>query len=206
MKIISIGHLCQWHKWCTLTCEYLRKFSKKFETALMVYSGAWGKLIHEKNRSRKSRDSVPLKVCTWEWYHWISLEKVINCYRFFIFFSPLNIWQDFKVLSCFMQKWIQPPACSDHGLHRILPSYWLTHFYWMKNPPKCCSSLLHRIVSPDNTLKLRPQGPPTTTIHLLTVKSPPIWSGSSSTPTIDCGSCRPSAFCWANNRLSFFTG
>ena len=29
---------------------------------LMVYSGAWGKLIHEKNRSQKSRDTVPLKV------------------------------------------------------------------------------------------------------------------------------------------------
>jgi hypothetical protein len=28
--------------------EPLRKFSKKFEMALMVYSGAWGKLIHEK--------------------------------------------------------------------------------------------------------------------------------------------------------------
>jgi hypothetical protein len=34
---------------------------KKFETALMVYSGAWGKLIHEKNqRHKKSRDTVPL--------------------------------------------------------------------------------------------------------------------------------------------------
>ncbi len=29
----------------------------------MVYAGAWGKLIHEKkNRSRKSRDTVPLKI------------------------------------------------------------------------------------------------------------------------------------------------
>ncbi len=28
--------------------------------AVMEYSGAWGKLIHEKNRSRKSRDTVPL--------------------------------------------------------------------------------------------------------------------------------------------------
>jgi hypothetical protein len=28
--------------------EPLRKFSKKFEMALMAYSGAWGKLIHEK--------------------------------------------------------------------------------------------------------------------------------------------------------------
>jgi hypothetical protein len=27
---------------------YLREFAKKFETALMVHSGAWGKLIHEK--------------------------------------------------------------------------------------------------------------------------------------------------------------
>ncbi len=31
-----------------------------------------------------------------------------------------------------MQKWIQPPACSDRGLHRILTSYWLAHFYLMK--------------------------------------------------------------------------
>jgi hypothetical protein len=29
-------------------CEYLREFSKKFETALMGYSGTWAKLIHEK--------------------------------------------------------------------------------------------------------------------------------------------------------------
>ncbi len=47
-------------------------------------------------------------------------------------FLILNIWKDFKVLSRFMQKWIQPPACSDHGLHRILSSYWLAHFYLMK--------------------------------------------------------------------------
>ncbi len=35
-----------------------------------------------------------------------------------------------------MQKWIQPPACSVHGLHRILSSYWLAHFYFMKKPAK----------------------------------------------------------------------
>jgi hypothetical protein len=28
----------------------------------MLYSDAWGKLIHEKTRSRKSRDTVPLKI------------------------------------------------------------------------------------------------------------------------------------------------
>jgi hypothetical protein len=42
------------------TCEYLRKFSNKFETVLMGYSGAGGKWIHEKTRSKKSRDTVPL--------------------------------------------------------------------------------------------------------------------------------------------------
>jgi hypothetical protein len=35
-------------------------------------------------------------------------------------------------MSRFMQKWIQPPACLDHGLHGILSSYWLAHFYLMK--------------------------------------------------------------------------
>ncbi len=55
-----ICHRCQQHRWSTLSCEYHREFSKKFETALMVYSGAWGTLIHEKTRSRKSRGTVPL--------------------------------------------------------------------------------------------------------------------------------------------------
>jgi hypothetical protein len=37
----------------TLNCEYLCEFSKKFETTLLVYAGAWGKLIHEKNQKSK---------------------------------------------------------------------------------------------------------------------------------------------------------
>jgi hypothetical protein len=36
-----------------LSCEYLREFSKKFETVLMGYSGAGGKLIDEKKQKRK---------------------------------------------------------------------------------------------------------------------------------------------------------
>jgi hypothetical protein len=32
---------------------------KKFETALIDYSGAWGKLIYEKTLTRKSRGIVP---------------------------------------------------------------------------------------------------------------------------------------------------
>jgi hypothetical protein len=39
--------------WRTLTCEYLHEFSKKFETTLMLFSGAWGKMIHEKNLKQK---------------------------------------------------------------------------------------------------------------------------------------------------------
>ncbi len=49
----SICHRCQRHQWQTLSCEYLREFSKKFETVLMEYSGAGGKLIHEKNQKQK---------------------------------------------------------------------------------------------------------------------------------------------------------
>ncbi len=40
-------------RWCTLSREYLRKFSKKFEMAERVHSGAGGKLIHEKNQKSK---------------------------------------------------------------------------------------------------------------------------------------------------------
>ncbi len=50
--------------------------------------------------------------------------------------SVLNIWKDFKVLSRFIQKLIRPPGCSDYGLYRIRSSYWLAHFYLLKNPPK----------------------------------------------------------------------
>ncbi len=42
------------------TWKYLREFSKKFEMILMLSSGAWGKVIHEKNLNKKSRDTVPL--------------------------------------------------------------------------------------------------------------------------------------------------
>ncbi len=41
----------------SLTSEYLREYSKKFETVLMGHSGAGRKLIHE---AKKSRDTVPL--------------------------------------------------------------------------------------------------------------------------------------------------
>ncbi len=57
-------------------------------------------------------------------------------YVFNFLFLILNIWQEFKVLSHFMKKLIQHLACSDHGLHRILSSYWLAHFHLMKKSAK----------------------------------------------------------------------
>jgi hypothetical protein len=36
-----------------LTCEYLLEFSKKFKIILLLLSGAWGKVIHEKNLKQK---------------------------------------------------------------------------------------------------------------------------------------------------------
>jgi hypothetical protein len=35
-----------------------------------------------------------------------------------------------------MQNLIQTPAGSDLGLHKILSSYWLAHFYLMKKSAK----------------------------------------------------------------------
>jgi hypothetical protein len=53
-------------------------------------------------------------------------------YVFDFLISVLNIWNNFKVLSRFMQNWTQPPA----GLHRILSSYWLAHCYLMTKSTK----------------------------------------------------------------------
>ncbi len=44
LKIFSICHRCQRHRWCTLSRENLRTFSKKFEMVMMVYLGdSWKK-------------------------------------------------------------------------------------------------------------------------------------------------------------------
>jgi hypothetical protein len=40
--------------------EYLREFWKKFETTLMVYLGAWGKLIYEKKPEVKNLVTLSL--------------------------------------------------------------------------------------------------------------------------------------------------
>ncbi len=58
------GKVCRWCRWyrCgTLTCEYLREFSKKFEMALVLFSGAWGRMIHAKNLNQKISWHCPCK-------------------------------------------------------------------------------------------------------------------------------------------------
>ncbi len=56
-----ICHRCRWYRWCTLTCEYLRKISKKFATVFTEYSETGGKLIHEKNQKLKISWHCPFK-------------------------------------------------------------------------------------------------------------------------------------------------
>ncbi len=62
LKIFFICHRCQRHWWSTLSCEYLHEFSKKFETVLMGYSGAGGKLIDEINQKQKISWHCPFKL------------------------------------------------------------------------------------------------------------------------------------------------
>ncbi len=57
----QICHRNQQPRWCTLTCEYLREFTKKFETVLMQYFVVGGKLIHQKNQKQKISWHCPFK-------------------------------------------------------------------------------------------------------------------------------------------------
>ncbi len=70
----------------------------------------------------------------------VSLESTLkghqSLYVLNFLFLILNIWKDYQVLNHFMLKWLQPSACSDHGLHRILSCYWLAHFHLMKKSVK----------------------------------------------------------------------
>jgi hypothetical protein len=58
MEIFLIEDFLYLLVWCTLSCEYLREFLKKFETALVLQSGGLGKLIHVENLKSKARGTV----------------------------------------------------------------------------------------------------------------------------------------------------
>ncbi len=89
-KIIRISHRYQRHQWCTLSCEYLRKFSKEFKTALMVYSGAWGKLIYKKNL--KSKISWP---CSFYKANGAKATISVGFFKKFVF-----LWNELEVGTC----------------------------------------------------------------------------------------------------------
>ncbi len=57
----QICRRCRWYRWCTLTCKYLREFWKNFEMALMLFSGAWRKMIHERKLKQKVSWHCPFK-------------------------------------------------------------------------------------------------------------------------------------------------
>ena len=73
---------------------------------------------------------------TWEWYHWISLEKDINRYRFLIFNftleylkKPSKFWANLLL--------VRIMVCIEF----CLPIGWRTVTWW-KNPPKSSSFLV----------------------------------------------------------------
>ncbi len=96
LKIFYICHRCRWHRWCTLSREDLREFSKKLEMAVMVYSCAWGKLIHEKKQKSKISWHCPFKGTVLRdgsgfWWHvWLVLSLNWGRGNFFIFFKVLQ--------------------------------------------------------------------------------------------------------------------
>ncbi len=81
LKIFSIYHRCQRHWWCTLSREYLRKFLKKFEMAVKVYSGAWGNWFIKKNQKSKISWHCPFKHKSRDfWFAGFFLE-ILEIYR-----------------------------------------------------------------------------------------------------------------------------
>ncbi len=62
MKVYHYGHLEFFRKFAEIFArEYLRECSKKFEMTLMLFSGAWGKVVHEKNLKKKISWHCPFK-------------------------------------------------------------------------------------------------------------------------------------------------
>ncbi len=59
-ELVSPPPQSQRQRWCTLSYEYLREFSKKFERPKLYTQGLGGNWFMKKNKSRKSLDPVPL--------------------------------------------------------------------------------------------------------------------------------------------------
>ncbi len=69
----STCHQCRWHRWWTLTYEYLRQYFENLSIwRYWRYQGLRGRWLMTKSRSKKSRDTVPFKgqcrgVKHWGW-------------------------------------------------------------------------------------------------------------------------------------------
>ncbi len=61
LKVFSICHRCRWHQWQTLSCEYLREFSKIRNSPNGIIRGLGKTDSRKKTRSKKSCDTVPLR-------------------------------------------------------------------------------------------------------------------------------------------------
>ncbi len=121
LQIFSVCHRCRWHRWQTLSCEYLREFSKKFETVLMEYSGAGGKLIHEKKPEAKNL--VMYKAAVISTAPYISTH-IFLLYFFFKNLSPLSLYthkhlDDIISQACYRHRRHIPEERHSYKVHTI---------------------------------------------------------------------------------------
>jgi hypothetical protein len=66
-----------------MTCKYLREVSKKFEKTPLLFSGAWGKMIHEKKPEAKNLMTLQFVPLTILRPRKFCLYKPIGCKEFF---------------------------------------------------------------------------------------------------------------------------
>ncbi len=81
-------------RWCTLSCQYLREFAKKFEMILIGYSGPWGKQIHAKNLRSKISWHCPFKgwLLFLDWKFFICLPPVVSLFHWMPFHLLNACW------------------------------------------------------------------------------------------------------------------
>ncbi len=82
-KDFSICHRCQRHRWQTLNCEYLRKFSQKIRNDPNGIIRGLGNLIQEKNQKQKNSWHSPFKLHVYLKPAWI-----------------LNVFREYCLLIC----------------------------------------------------------------------------------------------------------
>ncbi len=109
------GH---WYRWCTSTCEYLHALT------LMLFSGAWGKMIHEKNPKQKILWQSPVKHPYWPCMQRLKLlrafwEKLWLSWGF----NPLQILKSWNwpTFSLYNSALCESKKCNN--IKRELPYY-----------------------------------------------------------------------------------